>query len=403
MAAADLSHRFPGIELHHIYDSRIPTIGVGEGTTPPFRHWLHEIVDVSFSELQRRCNVTRKDGIRFENWGSASSQYFHFFSPADGDYAYHISADKIVKLLAEHVNARTLDAKVVAVKSNGTQSVLQLEDGSEEFFDLVIDARGFPKELTAAHVRFPVIPTNSALLRRGPVAKFRTATRAVARPHGWIFVIPLTMYSSYGYVHNRSLTTNEELEADFNAFFDAEQIDIPKEQRFIQFPNFARRSFFDGTCFTIGNSASFFEPLEATAITIILFELKMISLWLAQRLLGADQPSPASMDKILLDFVTEVGLFVGWHYAAGSHYDTPFWAYAKKSFERGIKSFEVGPIHSSFYQFVEEGFRLPEELAFREDRGKVDDLKSHPYTGRTFGGFHVESFAKVGHGIGYYT
>ena len=402
MAAAELTRRFPGVELHHIYDSRIPAIGVGEGTTPPFRHWIHEVADLSFAELQRRCNVTRKDGIRFENWGRANEEYFHYFSRADGDYAYHISADKIVRLLADYVDARSVDAKVVAVKSDGERASLQLEDGREEQFDLVIDARGFPRQLTAAHARFPVIPTDTALLRRGPATTFQTATRAVARPHGWIFVIPLTTHTSYGYVHNRSVSTQEEVAADFSVFFESEEIRPRDEHRCIQFPNFARRSFFDGACFNIGNSASFFEPLEATAITVTLFEIRLISLWIAQRLIGSEQSSPSELDRVLFDFVVEVGLFVGWHYAAGSRFDTPFWEHAKRGFEVGIESREVRSVRSTFERFVEEGLRLPRELALRGDVGEIDEMLAAESTSSTFGGFHVESFAKVGHGMHYH-
>ena len=402
MAAADLTRRFPDIELHHIYDSRIPAIGVGEGTTPPFRHWIHEVADLSFPELQRQCNVTRKDGIRFENWGQANEEYFHYFSRADGDHAYHISAEKIVGLLADCVDARSLDAKVVDVTSDGTQASLQLEDGREERYDLVIDARGFPRQLSAAHAPFPIIPTNTALLRRGPVSDFQTATRAVARPYGWIFVIPLTTHTSYGYVHNRSVSTQDEIATDLGMFFASEDIQAQEEFRFIQFPNFTCRSFFDGACFNIGNSASFFEPLEATAITVILFELKLIALWLAQRLTGTEQSSPRMLDRTLFDFVVEVGLFVGWHYAAGSRYDTPFWRHAKRGFEFGVNSADFNSVRSTFERFVEEGLRLPKDLALHGDSSKFHESASPEFMNSTFGGFHVESFAKVGHGMHYH-
>ena len=36
IAAAHLTRHLPQAELVHVFDSRIPTIGVGEGTTPRF-------------------------------------------------------------------------------------------------------------------------------------------------------------------------------------------------------------------------------------------------------------------------------------------------------------------------------------------------------------------------------
>ena len=49
----------------------------------------------------------------------------------------------------------------------------------------------------------------------GPVLK-HTYTRAIARPHGWVFVIPLTAHTSYGYIFNRDVSDLEEVEKDFD-------------------------------------------------------------------------------------------------------------------------------------------------------------------------------------------
>jgi tryptophan 7-halogenase len=43
IAAAHFTKAFPRAELLHVFDSRIPTIGVGEGTTPRFPAWFEEI------------------------------------------------------------------------------------------------------------------------------------------------------------------------------------------------------------------------------------------------------------------------------------------------------------------------------------------------------------------------
>ena len=43
MAAAQITKEFPDAELVHVFDSRIPIIGVGEGTTPNVHGWLHDI------------------------------------------------------------------------------------------------------------------------------------------------------------------------------------------------------------------------------------------------------------------------------------------------------------------------------------------------------------------------
>ena len=43
IAAAHVTRSLPEAELLHVFDSSIPTIGVGEGTTPRFPVWLEEV------------------------------------------------------------------------------------------------------------------------------------------------------------------------------------------------------------------------------------------------------------------------------------------------------------------------------------------------------------------------
>ena len=209
IAAAHLSRRFPGMDLTHIYSSAIPPIGVGEGTTPPFRHWIHEMTGLELAELRARCGVTHKDGIRFEGWGRARASYTHYFAGREG-VAYHISADLITELLGEHTRASHRDARVTALQEGDSGATVELEDGTRLGFDLVIDARGFPRELDPSeHEALSIIPTNAAMVRRSQALLPLEATRAVARAHGWIFVIPLGGYTSYGYVHNNKLSSLE--------------------------------------------------------------------------------------------------------------------------------------------------------------------------------------------------
>lgn len=111
MAAAHVTKNFPDFDLYHIYDSSIPTIGVGEGTQAHFPAWLDSITGLSFSELEERCKLTRKFGIKFENWGVKHQQFMHNFYPLKAAYGYHISAAKLVELLQEYVSATHIEKK----------------------------------------------------------------------------------------------------------------------------------------------------------------------------------------------------------------------------------------------------------------------------------------------------
>ena len=120
IAATHLSKHFPQFDLYHVFDASIPPIGVGEGTTLNFPPWLSEVTGVSEQELVERCHVTRKFGIKFENWGTRHAEFMQHFHPV-GQYAYHISADTIIELLAEHVRATRIDAKVTVLESDGSR------------------------------------------------------------------------------------------------------------------------------------------------------------------------------------------------------------------------------------------------------------------------------------------
>ena len=268
LAAASVSRLHPDDdhELHHIFDSRIPIIGVGEGSWPSLVQELHELTDLPHEAVQQRLKGTRKYGVAFEGWGRRDRDFTHYFTPQQVSYAYHLSADLLADLLHESTRARHIDAKVHRITRVDGGAQVEFEGRAPERYDLVFDARGFPKELDPdEHIDISFIPTNTAVIRRcpaiveeenGPVLH-HTYTRAVARPHGWIFVIPLTVHTSYGYIFNREVSGLEEVEADFDAFLDSDGVTEFEQRAVIPFPNFVHRRIYDGAVARIGNAAAF--------------------------------------------------------------------------------------------------------------------------------------------------
>ncbi len=85
IAAAHVTRSLPEAELLHVFDSSIPTIGVGEGTTPRFPVWLEEVTGLGFSDLAERCGATLKNGTRFDGWGVHGSEFVNRFQPVPAD------------------------------------------------------------------------------------------------------------------------------------------------------------------------------------------------------------------------------------------------------------------------------------------------------------------------------
>ena len=340
LAAASVTHQHPDgdHELHHIYDSRIPVIGVGEGSWPSLVRELQQLTNLPHDTVQQRLSGTRKYGVAFEGWGRRDRDFTHYFTPQQVSYAYHLSADLMGDLLHEGTRARHIDAKVLDITRVSGGARVEFEGRAPERYDLVFDARGFPRELHPdLHIDLPFIPTDTAVIRRcpavfsedaGPVRQ-HTYTRAVARPHGWVFVIPLTAHTSYGYVFNGDLSSLAQVESDFDRLLEADGVSEFEQRAVIGFPNFVHRRIYDGAVARIGNAAAFMEPLEATAIVSAQLQIGMV---LRTRLnrppehLERDAPV---VNRFLIDNMIRYGLFVGWHYSCGSRYDSGFWRHAR--------------------------------------------------------------------------
>ena len=341
LAAASVTSLLPDgdHELHHIYDSRIPVIGVGEGSWPSLVQELQKLTNLPHETVQKRLKGTRKYGVAFEGWGRRNRDFTHYFTPQQVSYAYHLSADLMGELLHESTRARHIDANVRDITRVDGGALVELEGLAPERYDLVFDARGFPKELQPErHIDISFIPTNTAIIRRCPAiieeepdrpVVQHTYTRAVARPHGWVFVIPLTVHTSYGYIFNRDVSSQADVESDFDAFLEADGVTEFEQRAVIPFPNFVHRQIFDGAVARIGNAAAFMEPLEATAIVSAQLQIGMIlHIRLNRSAEHLERDAPV-VNRFLVNNMLCYGLFVGWHYSCGSTYDSAFWRHAR--------------------------------------------------------------------------
>lgn len=91
MAANILAKRWGklGTRVSLIESSKIPTVGVGEGSTPYLKEFFDSI-DISETQWMPACNATYKCGIDFPDWSTKEGyqSYFHpFYSDADNPMA----------------------------------------------------------------------------------------------------------------------------------------------------------------------------------------------------------------------------------------------------------------------------------------------------------------------------
>jgi tryptophan halogenase len=409
ITAAHLTRSLPDASLVHVFDSRIPTIGVGEGTTPRFPVWFEEVTGLGFSDLAERCGATLKTGTRFDGWGIHGSEFINRFQPVRL-IGYHFDATQVVQVIGKYIRAEQVDARVEELRTLPHGVLVRLADRAPLLCDYAFDARGFPRHgeggSQADLVELDWIPTGRANLRWLPPGVLSGVTRAAARPHGWIFQIPLQDATSAGYIFNPRINSDAEIEADFTTFLQEEGLHTWTHRGMLDFPNFLRRRFFDGRIFWVGNSASFLEPLEATAIATAIVEVRSATHWIAEHApdSSTDTDELQAFNEGMVAFVCCNSLFVAWHYACGSSWDTAFWRYARQGMERARNS-DIARHHlAEMQEFVDAGRKLPGlELSTCRDQ-ETWDREVYPLLTiyRPFGNFSELNFAQVGHGIGYY-
>lgn len=381
-----------------------------------FVEWAQQL-GIGFERLRETCDATEKQGILFEGWGRRS-YYTHLFASSEGR-ACHLSAARLVVLLAEFSRAQVIDARVSRVERHGSGAHVHLMERPSLSVDFVIDARGFPATASARepsrgahqpvdHFRLDCVPTDAALLYNSPTkGAVHSATRAVARFHGWIFVIPLETRTAYGYVHGTSLAEPAAVDADFRDFLASEGLPADGPFRQLRFPNFCVDNVFDGVIMRVGNAASFIEPLEATALGVIVMQLRVATFLLLDRNSGFSRTSSIdegvrAVNTLMRDLVREVALFVSFHYAEGSIYDTPFWRHGRACFARWRLHGQND--RPRFETFLERGRMHAPALADAANVLELDRLQGPQLMQEdTYGGFLDLSFAKVGHGIGFYS
>ncbi len=83
MTAAYLAKVLVGVEVTLVESAKIPTIGVGEATTPMIHNFLRELGFVSPEQWMPECEATYKTGILFENWFERGDWYWHPFELLD--------------------------------------------------------------------------------------------------------------------------------------------------------------------------------------------------------------------------------------------------------------------------------------------------------------------------------
>ena len=309
----------------------IGIIGVGEGSTPQLKA-LFEHLGIAETEWMPACDATYKLGIRFTGWSEREGHesYFHPFPgpvdlhtepgffhncalarrgmdvpahpddwylapmlaergmgphPSDNfpfppDYGYHFDAYKLGAFLRDWSVGRGLvhrEARIASVEraGNGDIAALLTGDGERIAGDLFVDCSGFRAMLCQQELNVPfqsfaenLFNDRAVVLPTAHGGSFKPQTEAIAMSAGWRWSIPLTSRTGNGYVYSSRHISDEDAEAELRRAIDMEDADT--EARVLQMKVGRVEQTWHRNCLAAGLAQGFIEPLEATALHIVI-------------------------------------------------------------------------------------------------------------------------------------
>ena len=373
-----------GVSVTLVESAEIGIIGVGEGSTPQLKFFF-DTLGIAESEWMPRCNATYKTGIEFVGWSDAPGyeRYFHPFQtdldrftagkffrqtqarrggldvdahpdryfvptalarerkapltppnfPFFVSYGYHFDAYLVgayLREIAAKLGVERVEATVasVDVDAGGLVDALVTSDGRRLEADLFVDSSGFRATIIEGALRERYLSfadnlfNDSAVVLPTPVpaAGPEVATRATALSAGWAWHIPLTNRSGNGYVYSSRFIDAEAAERELRAHTG---VGDEVEARHLKMRVGRIENCWSGNCLAIGLAQGFVEPLEATALHVVLATVEGF-IGTLQR----DGVTPESIAEFNADIAARIeGIrdYLVCHYRAARRSDSDYW------------------------------------------------------------------------------
>lgn len=415
LAAAALAQQLGTLlDITLVESEEIGTIGVGESTIPTARAF-HRLIGLDEQRFMADTGATFKLGIAFEDWARIGDRYLHAFGEtgqstwmgafhhfwlearergfggdfgdyclelkaaeagrfAIGDrvpelsYAYHLDAGRYARHLravAEQGGARRVEGLIERVErhgESGTIAALVLRSGQRIEGDLFLDCTGFRALLIGEALGSGFedwghwLPTDRAVVvQTRAVEPARPYTRAIAHGAGWRWCIPLQHRVGNGLVYDSRHLSDD---AARDRLLGAVEGETVAEPRLIRFRAGRRAEAWRGNCVALGLAAGFVEPLESTALHLV-----MVAVTRLLQLFPFDGDCTAAAARFNAQATAEIdGIrdFIILHYVLTERDDTAFWRAVRTmempaSLRERIASFREGGIA---YQDGQDLFRV---------------------------------------------
>lgn len=394
MSANILAYAFQ----HHPFDitliesSEIPTIGVGEGSTPALKVFFDGL-GIAESEWMPACDATYKCGITFANWSVKKGfhRYFHPFAstldgrtlgrfinncqarlkgkpvpvlpnhfflgallaekqlapipsynfPFDVSYGYHFDAGLLGKFLRDKALQRGVRHVMGTVSQviqgeRGDINAVVTDDGQKYSADLYVDCSGFRSLLSQSTLKTPYVSYANALFNDSAVAmpseqgeRIASETVSTAMSFGWAWKIPLRSRIGNGYVYSSKYCTADQAEFELRQHLGLLDSDV--SARHLKMKVGRVEKSWHKNVLAVGLSQGFIEPLEATALLLI---QQTVSLFAHYYIQGgfSDQHFDVFNQSINEQF-DRTKDYIFTHYQTNSRTDTAYWIDSRENKE----------------------------------------------------------------------
>jgi tryptophan halogenase len=365
-AALAVKRRFPAFDVTLVESRDVPIIGVGEATTTLMPPFLHRRLGIDPVELFAAVKPTFKLGIKFE-WGRGFHYPFGDADPAaalrfDGDmatqslvsllmaadrapvlrgpggelvsllgrlpFAYHLDNAPFVAFLAAQAARAGIGRVEMTIEEVrlDERGVAGLRSRDRELsFDLYVDASGF-RSLLLERLGTPFLSYAGSLFCDRAVtgtvpASDQPYTTAETMDAGWCWRIPVEGEDHRGYVHASAFADEDAAAAEMGRKNPG-----LRDLKVVRFRSGRHTEMWQKNVVALGNAYGFVEPLESTA-------LHMVIVGVSHLLDGlADLNSRATIAAANRDFGAawdELRWFLSIHYKFNRRLETTFWRAAR--------------------------------------------------------------------------
>ena len=287
LSAFFLKKKYPSYNVSLIESTQIGILGAGEGGTPNLKSTIVDDFGFDEDEFLEKVNGTKKYGIIFDKWHTDKEHSFIHGFGYDGlendVYSYHFNA----RLFAEYLKNKSVEKGVNHIDdevlsftlTNNQISEVILKNNQKVNSDFIVDCSGFSRLIIGKIYNSKwnsyedELIINSALpfFINKPNTEIKQRTIAEAIDYGWMWKIPLQNRWGCGYLYNDEMVDEEKIKSEIIRLHEGEDITINKK---IKFNAGSYENVWIENSVAIGLSSGFLEPLEATSIMTIIFQLR---------------------------------------------------------------------------------------------------------------------------------